>query len=713
MRTLRTLSAGGSGRKFGTFGGVFTPNVLTILGVIMFLRLGWVVGNAGFLGAVAIILLAKTVTVCTGLSMSSITTNTRIGAGGAFSIISRSLGLEAGGSVGIPLYIAQTLSVALYIVGFTEGWLRIFPTQHPLVVSTFSWFGLLVISYVSAKFAIRVQYIILLIIGFSLVSFFLTPAQPVEHFVFVGDFQEADFWMVFAIFFPAVTGIMAGANLSGDLEDPRRSIPVGTMTAILVTLIIYIGLAYVLARTGTQEELRANQMFLADRAIWGPAVIAGILGATFSSALGSMLGAPRILQALAEQKTIPFFQIFSKKTPKNEPRNAIIFTGILVEFALLTGNLDSLAAMITMFFLITYATLNMVIFIQQEMKIISFRPTFKIPKFVPLLGSVGCVFIMFLINPVFSVLAIVTIIFLYIWLARTGLQSEWGDIRGGLYLVMAERASRLAARFPRHQITWKPDLLVPVDNPDVWAGSLLFIRNIVSPAGSIYAFTVKEYETEKTENALRKLLYPLSREGILIHSAVIEDHEFLHGAKLVIQTLRGGAFRPNILFLTIGEDSRNDDTILQLIQQAKKGELGIIILKQHPRKAFGMQKDINIWLRDQSPNWHLALLVTLQLQLNWGGKINLVTVASKEGDEKRLNTFLERLSDHARLPWQTEFHVLTGGFKDSFRVAPRADINVFGLGDESIPFDLIRELPALTASSCLFVKDSGQESALV
>ena len=165
--------------------------------------------------------------------------------------------------------------------------------------------------------------------------------------------------------------------------------------------------------------------------------------------------------------------------------------------------------------------------------------------------------------------------------------------------------------------------------------------------------------------------------------------------------------------MTIGEDSRNDDTILQLIQQAKKGELGIIILKQHPRKAFGMQKDINIWLRDQSPNWHLALLVTLQLQLNWGGKINLVTVASKEGDEKRLNTFLERLSDHARLPWQTEFHVLTGGFKDSFRVAPRADINVFGLGDESIPFDLIRELPALTASSCLFVKDSGQESALV
>ena len=385
-------------KKFNTFGGVFTPDVLTILGVIMYLRLGWVVGNAGFLGAIAIILLSKSVTICTGLSMSSITTNIKIGAGGAYSIISKSLGLEAGGSIGIPLYIAQTLSAALYIIGFTEGWLRIFPDHSAILISSVAWLILLLISYISAQFAIRIQYIIMAIMGLSLVSFFLTPAKPVDTIVLIGNFDDADFWMVFAVFFPAVTGIMAGANMSGDLKNPRKAIPLGTMSSIGVTLLIYIGLAYVLSLVSTPEELRTNQLIMVEKSIWGPAIIAGLLGATLSSALGSMLGAPRILQALAAQKTVPFHSVLAKKTKGNEPRNAIIFTGIAIELALLLGNLNFLATLITMFFLITYGMLNLVVFIQQSMKIISFRPTFKVPRLVPFIGAAGCLFIMFLIR---------------------------------------------------------------------------------------------------------------------------------------------------------------------------------------------------------------------------------------------------------------------------------------------------------------------------
>ena len=164
-------------QKLSTFGGVFTPDVLTILGVIMYLRLGWVVGNAGFGGAVVIILLAKLITICTGLAMSSITTNIKIGAGGAYSIIAKSLGLEAGGSVGIPFYISQTLSAALYIVGFAEGWIFIFPSHDPIIVSIAAWVLLLGISYVSAVFAIRIQYIILGIIALSILSFIFTPCS--------------------------------------------------------------------------------------------------------------------------------------------------------------------------------------------------------------------------------------------------------------------------------------------------------------------------------------------------------------------------------------------------------------------------------------------------------------------------------------------------------------------------------------------------------
>ena len=701
----------GTKSKFGTFGGVFTPDVLTILGVIMYLRLGWVVGNAGFLGALAIILLAKIITICTALSMSSITTNIKIGAGGAYSIISKSLGLEAGGSIGIPFYISQTLSAALYIVGFTEGWLRIFPGHPALLISGLAWIILMFISYMSAHFAIKIQYVIMGIIGLSILSFLLAGSEPNPSVTMIGSFEDAGFWAVFAIFFPAVTGIMAGANLSGDLQNPRRAIPLGTLSAIGVTLVVYVVIAFFCAYMIPSVQLRTNQMVMVDYAYWGPLVILGILAATFSSALGSMVGAPRILQALAEQKTIPSHQFFVVKTEGNEPRNAIVFTGAIIAVALIFGNLDALASLITMFFLITYGMLNLVVFLQQSMRIISFRPSFRIPRYVSLTGALGCGFIMVLINPVFSLIAILTIIAIYLWLGRRGLRAQSGDIRGGMFLVLAERASRIAARFPRHQVTWKPDLLLPIDDPKVWSGSLHFIRNITYPLGSIFAFTVQDEDTEALGKSLRDLLAPLDKQGILVNSTVIEDNNFLHGARLVIQTLRGGALRPNTLFLTIGNDKSADRTIAELIAQASRHNLGSIVLRQHPRMAFGMQKDINFWLRDKSPNWHLGMLISLHLQSNWEGQLNLITSTSDKEERRRLSAFLERLSDRARLPSLTEFHVLVGTFRQNLQRAPAADINIFGLS-EKIDFKFVREATDLTNSSCMFVRDSGEESAL-
>jgi hypothetical protein len=450
---------------------------------------------------------------------------------------------------------------------------------------------------------------------------------------------------------------------------------------------------------------------MVDYAYWGPLVLMGILAATFSSALGSIIGAPRILQALAEQKTIPYNKLFAFKTKNNEPRNALIFTAVLIFVALFFGNLDALATLITMFFLITYGMLNLVVFIQQSMQIISFRPSFKIPRFVSLLGAIGCGFIMVLINPIFSILAIIVIIVLYIWLGRQGLQTKGGDIRGGMFLVIAEKASRIAAKFPRHQVTWKPDLLLPIDDPKVWSGSLHFIRNITYPSGSIFAFTVKEKSEEETESGLRELISPLDKQGILVSSTVIEDNNFVHGTRLVIQTLKGGSFRPNTLFLTLGTDKKNDEIINQIVLQATKYDIGSIILRQHPRLAFGMQKDVNFWIRDKSPNWHLGMLIALQLQLNWEGQLNLITATTNEDDKRRLSGFLERLSDKARLPSETEYHVLVGDFTNNLISAPSADINIFGLADE-LPFAFMRNAPELTKSSCLFIKDSGQESAL-
>lgn len=281
-----------------------------------------------------------------------------------------------------------------------------------------------------------------------------------------------------------------------------------------------------------------------------------------------------------------------------------------------------------------------------------------------------------------------------------------------MLLVLAERASQLAAKFPRHQISWKPDLLIPIDDPRIWSGSLLLIRSIAYPAGSIFAFTVKNAAIEETESALKDLLAPLQDQHIPVNSTILEDDDFLHGAKLVIQTLKGGTLRPNTLFLTLGESTENDVVIDELVGHAVRHEMGVMILNQNRRTAFGMQKYVNLWIRDRSPNWHLAMLIALQIQLNWKGRLNLITVASEEGEIKRLYRFLERLGDQVRLPSLSDFHVLSGPFPGVLETAPRADINIFGLAkDLSFPF--MRNAPELTKSSCLYIGDSGQESALV
>ena len=356
-------------------------------------------------------------------------------------------------------------------------------------------------------------------------------------------------------------------------------------------------------------------MIMVVKARWGFMVTIGILAATFSSALGGMVGAPRIIEALAANHTIPFSKFFTKKSKSDEPRNAIIFTGLLILIPLMLGDFNALATLITMFFLVTYGILNLVVYIQQSMNLISFRPTFKIPKFVPLVGFTGSMFIMFLINAVFGIVAILTIVGIYIYLTRQGLKANWGDIRGGMFLAIAERASHIASKFPKHQVVWKPDILLPIEDPAAWTGPLLFIRNVTFPAGSIFAFSVNDKEIEAQDASLKELLKPIYDEDVLVNSTVIEEHDFIHGAKIVIQTLRGGSFRPNTLILTIGSDARKDINISTLVEIATKNELSVLMLRQHPRVAFGMQKDINIWLRGKSPNWHLTVLIALIPQL--------------------------------------------------------------------------------------------------
>jgi amino acid transporter len=321
----RSDKSGGKAKLFGTFEGVFLPTLLTILGAVMYLRTGWVVGNAGLIGAFLVIILANIITFATGLSISTVATNIRVGAGGSFSIISQSLGLEVGGSVNVPLYLALAISTAFYIFAFAEGWESIFPS-HPIALVVFAAFAVIaLIAFVSVGLAARIRYIILFLITFSLFSVLLGATRKFGHPGAVytpqlwGNFRDGNFWSIFAVFFPAVTGVLTGVSLSGTLKNPRKSIPAGTIAAILVSFVIYMALAYWLSVVATPGALLTNMTIMVNKAAWGWAVQAGILAATFSAALNSMISAPRVLQAMAEHDVVPFSSVLAGRPTRASP----------------------------------------------------------------------------------------------------------------------------------------------------------------------------------------------------------------------------------------------------------------------------------------------------------------------------------------------------------------------------------------------------------
>ena len=720
-------------KKFGTFGGVFTPTLLTILGVIMFLREGWVIGNAGLLGGLLIIGLGFGITICTALAMSSITTNIRIGAGGAYAVIAQSLGLEVGGSVGIPRYLSQALAVTMYIFGFREGWAYVFPEHPAIFVDVGVFLVIYGIAYVSADFAIRVQYLIMAIIVGSLVSIGTAAATGSMQYGlgeiqlwgdFVGSadngFQGTDFWIVFAVFFPATTGIMAGANMSGDLKNPKRSIPVGTLAAIAVAMVIYVLLAIWLAASATPEELTSTYTVMMDKAFWPPAVLAGLLGATFSSALASLVGAGRILQAMGAHEVVPGSNWLSKLSKNGEPRNAMWVTGGIIFLSLLVRDLNAVAPLITMFFLVTYAMINAAVLIEQSLDLVSFRPELRIPRWVSLVGLLGSLFAMFIINPTISLVAVVVTVVVYGWLARRHLDAPFEDVRSGLFVSLAEWAAKKVADLPTMQErAWKPNLLVPVEDASDLRGTFLMIENITQPQGSVKIVGIADDDPDRLDQRIAPLSAAFRERGVFASRTVLDAGGFADGLCAGMQALRGAFFRPNVIFLRMPDARNREDDFRRIIREADRERVGTMLFAPHPRASLGQRQTINVWIRDRSPDWSismdignldLALLTGYKLSQNWDARLRLVTVVPNEKEQKAAREFLEMLIDLGRIP-NAEVHVHVGDFRNFVENAPQADLNVFGL-DPDLDFKFSRGLVHTTESSCMFVRDSGMESAL-
>ncbi|HKZ53007.1 MAG TPA: amino acid permease [Candidatus Acidoferrales bacterium] len=410
------------GHGFGT-APVFLAAISTILGAIMFLRFGYAVGHLGLLGALWVILLGHMVTIPTAMALAEIATNRRVGVGGEYYIISRSFGITIGGAIGVALYLSQAISVAFYMVAFAEafqpvyGWLEAHYgfVADPRMVSLPATFALLfLLLRRGAALGVRALWVVVGLLAISLAAFFLgkgPAAGPELPVSLIAHISNPDlFARVFAIVFPAFTGFAAGVGLSGDLKNPARSIPLGTLAATLVGMLIYVALVIKLAWNATPQELATDQLIMSKIALWGPIILIGLAAATFSSALGSILIAPRTLQAMARDRVLPIRRVNAflayGRGGEQEPVNATLVSGIIALGFVAIGTVDFVAQIISMFFMVTYGAIATISFLEHFAANPSYRPTFRSRWYLSLLGAVMCFMMMFQMQPFYALLAL-------------------------------------------------------------------------------------------------------------------------------------------------------------------------------------------------------------------------------------------------------------------------------------------------------------------
>lgn len=697
MRLPRFLSpaerapAAAPGRPSGlsTFGGVFTPSILTILGVIMYLRLGWVLGSVGLPATLAIVTLSSAITFLTALSVAEIATDRVVRTGGAYYMISRSLGIEAGGAVGIPLYFAQALSVALYTFGFAESLARTFPRLDERTVAVVTTVGVGLLALKSATIAIRAQYVIMGAIVLSLVALVFGDPLPGEPMGLLGTGAPGapGFWEVFAVFFPAVTGIMAGVNMSGDLAQPARAIPRGTLAAVGVGYLVYMAIPFVLVLRADAATLVADPMVMTRVALWRQAILLGIWGATLSSAVGSILGAPRVLQALARDGVLPrWLRVLGSGTgPREEPRVGTVVTLSVALGAVAVGNLNLIAPILTMFFLSTYLVLNLVAGVERFLGSPSFRPAFEVHWALSLLGASACLAVMFLINPLATVLAAIFIAGIYVWLERRELKAAWGDVRSGIWMELV-RAGLLRAEARPSLKSWRPHLLVLSGSPTrrwslVELGSdfthnrgLLTVATVL-PEGSRDA--AQRFGMEET---VRDYLERRGVEGLV---RVINARDPYAGARTLIESYGLGPLVPNTVLLGASEEVAHRDEYVGMVAEIHHARRNVVILKENGEGGFGSRRRIDVWWGGLQENGGLMLTLAylLRTSARWRGaevRLKLVVADAVAADAARAN--LQRMVGRLRVGASQEVLVAQGPFSQTLhRSSAGADLIFLGI----------------------------------
>ncbi|OAD57765.1 Bumetanide-sensitive sodium-(potassium)-chloride cotransporter [Eufriesea mexicana] len=604
-----------SGIKFGWIQGVLLRCLLNIWGVMLFLRLSWVVAQAGIGEAILLILTTTAVTTITSLSMSAISTNGLIKGGGTYYMISRSLGPEFGGAIGLIFSLANAVACSMYVVGFCESMVDCLKSNGICIIDcdntdiriigcvTIVLLLLIVMIGLEweAKAQIGLLIILLLAIADFMIGTFIGPKDDQERakgFIgynadlfkdnFYPDYRysegvEHNFFSVLAIFFPAATGILAGANISGDLKDPQTAIPKGTLLAILLTTISYIIMALMVGGSvmrdasgdvndlhviwslyGTKFNCTENCSYGGHNSFqvielvsaFGPFIYAGCFAATLSSALASLVSAPKVFQALCLDKLYPGIEWFSGDKDK-EPIRGYFLTFIIAVGFILIGELNAIAPLISNFFLAAYTLINFSTFHASLAKPIGWRPTFKYYNmWLSLAGSILCVSVMFLISWWTALITLSVVLALYLVVSYRKPDVNWGSTTQAQTYNNALNAVQQLDRVEEHVKNYRPQLLVLSGTPSTRSALIDFAHHITKNNSLfICGHIIETPISYKTRNSMIANCISWFRANkIKAFYSLVDGENFQDGTTSLLQAAGLGKMRPNILLMGYKQD---------------------------------------------------------------------------------------------------------------------------------------------------------------
>nr|WP_319270608.1 amino acid permease [uncultured Draconibacterium sp.] len=661
--------------KFGTLP-VFLTALSTILGAILFLRFGWAVGQVGFIGVIGIVALGHVVTIPTAFAVAEIATNQRVQGGGAYYIISRSFGLNIGGAIGIALYLSQAISVAFYVIAFGEAfepvikWIGetynfFIPDRRWISIPTMVLLSILILTK-GANVGMKALYVVVAILLTSIAMFFLGDSTIKPEVV---NFHSKipnnlNFFFVFTIIFPAFTGLAAGLGLSGDLKDPKKSIPRGTLWATVVGMLVYIAVAYKFAVSATPEDLVADQLIMSKIAIWGPIIPIGLAAASLSSALGSIMVAPRTLQAIGYDDIFPQSHLnrwFAKgRKTDNEPINGSLITIVIAFVFVVVGDVDFVAQIISMFFMVTYSAICLISLLEHFAADPAYRPTFRSSWHLSLIGTLSSLWLMFQMNATYAAFSVVIMAIIYYVIMLNNEENQGLNklFRGVIFQLSRQLQIMLQRADSEKDKSWRP-FGVCISHDTFKRRSAFDIMRWISYKygfGTYIHFIkglLNEKNTEESKQVLDRLIQLSAGSDSRVYLDTIISPSYTSAIAQVVQ-LSGISGKGNNLILF--EFSRTDPGNLKEItgnyQIVESAGFDICILNTS-YKSFGYKKEIHIWIRPEDyVNANLMILLGYIIlgHPEWKkGKIKIFALYPEQDMEEKRKQLME-LIKAGRLP---------------------------------------------------------------